>query len=92
MGQDIQKMIQTMTEQLPCIRKKYGLSQHEFGEKIGVSRQTVSSIERGEYTMPWDIFLAVTYFVKINEGVIKPENMTQADEFLLVTPKHYSAN
>ena len=81
------EMIDLMTQALPYFRKKHGISQYEFGERIGVSRQTVSSIERGEYKMPWNIFLAIIYFLKINEGAIKPENMTDVDRFLLLEKK-----
>ena len=34
---------------LDKIRKKKGLNQSELGEMVGVSRQTISLIERGDY-------------------------------------------
>ncbi|TKI95159.1 helix-turn-helix domain-containing protein, partial [Bacillus wiedmannii] len=30
-------------------RKKFGLSQEKLAEKLGVSRQTIISIEKGKY-------------------------------------------
>lgn len=78
------EMTKILAKALPHFRANLGISQQVMGEKIGVSRQTVSSIERGEYQMPWNIFLAIIYFLKINNGVIDPENMTDVDRFLLV--------
>ena len=39
-------LIAHMVDRLPALRKKYGISQTELGEKIGLSRQTISAIER----------------------------------------------
>lgn len=33
-----------------ALRSKKGLTQEEFAQKIGVSRQTVIAIEKGNYT------------------------------------------
>ncbi|UCZ53471.1 helix-turn-helix transcriptional regulator [Bacillus shivajii] len=38
-----------MKNKVSELRKKSGLSQDMFAEKLGVSRQTVSSIEKGKY-------------------------------------------
>jgi len=78
------KMVTLLTKTLPHFRANLRLSQKALGDKIGVSRQTISSIERGEYRMPWSIFLAITYFLKVNNGAISQENMTDADRFLLI--------
>ena len=36
--------------QLKVYRAKLGLNQAEMGKRIGVSRQTISLIERGDYS------------------------------------------
>ena len=82
--QNQKNMTDLLTKALPHFRNKLGISQQAFGEKIGVSRQTVSSIERGEYQMPWNIFLSIIYFLKVNNGAIPKESMTDVDIFLLV--------
>ena len=79
-----EKMMELLAKALPHFRNQLNLSQQEFGEKIGVTRQTVSSIERGEYQMTWSVFLAIIYFLKVNNGAIKPENMTDVDKFLQI--------
>ena len=82
---DAQKeMTDVLTKTLPHFREKLGISQQALGEKIGVSRQTVSSIERGEYQMGWNLFLSIIYFLKVNSGAIPKNNMTDVDRFLLV--------
>lgn len=53
------RMIKQLVEYLPVLRKKTGLSQDEFGELIGKSRQKVSDIERRTAPMGWDTYIAV---------------------------------
>ena len=43
-----------MKNRLEEIRKQRGLRQEELAEAMGVSRQTISSLENGRYS-PWDI-------------------------------------
>ena len=78
------EMAELLAKALPQFRARLGISQQALGDKIGVSRQTVSSIERGEYQMPWSMFLAIIYFLKVNNGAIRPSEMTDVDRALLV--------
>lgn len=39
-----------MKTKLPELRKKHKLSQEELALAVGVTRQTITSIERGKYT------------------------------------------
>lgn len=52
-------LIQHMVDRLPALRKKYGISQTELGEKIGLSRQTISAIERKTTPLTWTTMLAM---------------------------------
>ena len=42
---DKEKLIEVLTEELPVLRAKIGLSQDDLSDIIGISRQTYSSIE-----------------------------------------------
>ncbi|MBQ6660373.1 MAG: EAL domain-containing protein [Lachnospiraceae bacterium] len=55
------KMLTIFAKNLPFYRKSMKLSQEEFGETIGITRQTVSSIERGAYPLTWAIFLSCLF-------------------------------
>ena len=56
--------IQCMTRLLPELRITAGNSQEELANIIGVSRQTLSSIESGKRKLSWPTFLAlVLYFL-----------------------------
>jgi len=39
-----------MKTRLPELRKKHKLSQEELAQAVGVTRQTITSLERGKYT------------------------------------------
>ena len=51
-------IIEDFSANLKLIRHAMNLSQSDLGELIGVTRQTVSAIERGSYGMTWTAFLA----------------------------------
>lgn len=50
-------------------RKKYGLSQERLAEKLGVSRQTIISIEKGKYdpSLPLAFELARAFNTTLEE-------------------------
>jgi len=63
-------LIEHLIDRLPVLRKKYGLSQAELGKKIGLSRQTVSAIERKATPLTWTTFLAILFLFAANcDGV-----------------------
>lgn len=53
-----EKLIANMTDNLPILRKKLGLTQEEFATIIGVDRSTVAAIENYKHQMSWNLFLA----------------------------------
>ena len=77
------KMIKTFSIALPRLRKDLGVSQALLGKKIGISRQMVSLIERGEAAMSWSTFLSIALFFKVNYGRDK-KNLNDLDRFLMV--------
>lgn len=56
---DKEKLIEVLTEELPVLRAKIGLSQDDLSDIIGISRQTYSSIETKKRQMSWNVFLSV---------------------------------
>lgn len=60
---DHASMIESFVKELPSLRKAIGVSQTALGEKVGISRQSVSSIERNEVHMTWSIYVAAAAFL-----------------------------
>lgn len=58
-----------MKNKLVDFRKMHGLSQDRLAEKLGVSRQTIISIEKGKYSpsLPLAFQLARTFNTTIEE-------------------------
>ena len=61
-----QEMINQLVQKLPQIRKEMKISQTEFGKKVGLSKQTISSIERGSVNLSWNNYLAIMIFIMAN--------------------------
>ena len=64
------KLIKNMTENLPMLRKRLGLTQEEIADKIGVSRSTVIAIENNKREMTWNTFLSLMLFI-INGSILR---------------------
>lgn len=61
-------LIANMTENLPVLRKKLGMSQEELSYVLGVNRSTVAAIENHKRIMTWNLFLAlILVFIKNKE-------------------------
>lgn len=63
--------IENMTENLPALRAKLGLTQEETAEKIGVSRVTIAMIETRKREMTWNTFLSLVHLFSRNESTEK---------------------
>lgn len=61
-----QEMIRQLVQKLPQIRKEMKISQTQFGKRVGLSRQTISAIERGEVNLSWNNYLAIMIFIVAN--------------------------
>lgn len=60
-------LIKNMTENLPTLRKRLGISQEELSEKVGVSRSTIAGIENKKRSMSWNMFLSLLLVFIKNE-------------------------
>lgn len=78
-----EKLIHNMTENLPMLRTRLGLTQEELADKIGVSRSTVVSIENKKRDMTWNTFLSLVLLFIKNESTNKLLNVLEiyTDEF-----------
>lgn len=62
-----EELLLDFVSKLPEIRKRLGVSQSEMGNRIGLSRQSISSIERGIVPLSWNIFLAIMLVVFVSD-------------------------
>jgi len=63
-----EKLMEDLVKILPKIRRRLGISQTELGERVGLSRQTISSIERRKVQLTWNNYLALMMFVTANSS------------------------
>lgn len=62
-----ERLIDILTEELPVLRAKIGLSQDDLSGIIGISRQTYSSIETKRRRMSWNTYLSLILVFENNE-------------------------
>lgn len=55
-----------IVENMPLLRSKLNLNQEELANMLGTTRQTISSIERGEREIMWDTCLGLTFLFMSN--------------------------
>ena len=68
-------LIKNMTENLPTLRKRLGISQEELSEKVGVSRSTIAGIENKKRSMSWNMFLSLLLIFIKNEDTYRLLNV-----------------
>ena len=50
-----------MSEKLPILRTAMGVTQGEFAEILGITRQSYVAYEAGQRTVPWKQILSMQY-------------------------------
>lgn len=60
-----------LTNDLPVLRARLGLSQEELAECVGVSRQTYNAFENKTRKMSWSTCMALIAFFTSNEPTRK---------------------
>ena len=65
------QLIKALKNDLPVLRARIGLSQEAIADKIGISRQTYSSIKTGKREMGWTTFLALVAFFQNNDQTMQ---------------------
>ncbi|MEJ8737065.1 helix-turn-helix transcriptional regulator [Erysipelotrichaceae bacterium HCN-30851] len=70
-----------MENKVEELRKALGLNQDEFAKTIGVSRQTISSIETGKYNPSLELaFTIADFFNKSIEEIFIHERRNHNEE------------
>lgn len=64
-------LMNNMSSNLSLLRTKIGLSQNELADLVGLTRQTISSLETGQRKMTWSVFLALILIFFRNEPTKK---------------------
>ncbi len=65
-------MSEYISNNVHTLRTQKGFTQEEFAERIGVTRQTVISIEKGNYTPSVHLALKIASVFKVPvEGIFK---------------------
>lgn len=64
-------LMNIMASNLPILRSKLNISQENLAQLLGVTRQTISSIESGQRKMKWSMFLALVLIFFRNEPTKK---------------------
>lgn len=77
-------MISILVQRLPQIRKEMKISQTELGKKVGLSRQTISSVERGTVKLSWNNYLAIMMFIVANRNKCKTIYQDDSQELIEV--------
>ena len=68
---DKNTLIDNMTENLPVLRARLNMTQEDLGEKIGLSRGTIISIENSKRPMTWSTFMSLILLFSHNERTSK---------------------
>ncbi len=76
------ELIKRLTNELPVLRAKIGVSQDELSNIIGISRQTYSAIETGKRQMSWNTFLSLVLVFGCNE-----KTSTMIDGMQIISPE-----
>ena len=62
------ELMAKMTENLKVLRNKLNLTQDELANKVGISRQTLVSIENKRRDMSWNTFVALIAVFRAKSG------------------------
>ena len=64
-----------MENRLPELRRESGWTQADLAERVGVSRQTIISIEKGKYdpSLPLAFKIARVFDTRIEEIFVDPD-------------------
>lgn len=70
-------MIKGLPEKLKLLRSKYGLSQKQVADKLGISPSIVSGYETGERTPSTEILLSISYLYSCSVDYLLGKQSTE---------------
>lgn len=74
------KYVSNMVKYLKVLRMSAGLTQKQFGAKLGVSRQTISFIENEQHSLTWSLYLSmVCLFQQYDDSKVLLEHLKLFD-------------
>lgn len=76
------ELIEQLVQRLPQIRREMNISQTDLGEKVGLSRQTISAVERGGVSLSWNNYLAIMMFIVANRDKCKTVYQDDSNELI----------
>lgn len=65
-----EKLIDILTEELPALRARIGITQEALCNIIGISRPTYNAIESQKKRMSWNVYLSLLLFFTQNEKTV----------------------
>lgn len=63
--------MKNMTDNLPTLRCKLGVSQEKLAELVGTSRSTLSNVENHRHPMQWNLFISLLLIFTKNKETDK---------------------
>ena len=78
-------MIRDLPEKLKNLRLKYGYSQKQVAEKVGMSPSIVSGYETGERTPSTEILLSLSYLYNVSTDYLLGKQETIPNSTIDVT-------
>lgn len=70
------------------LRKEYGLTQEQLGEKIGVTNKTISRWETGVYLPPADALMSMSRLFSVSVNEILSGKRLSAEEYIIAAEEN----
>lgn len=63
-------IMNNLSENLPILRKKSGMTQDDLAKQLGVTRQTIVNIESRKTKLNWAMTISIVMFFMLNSSTI----------------------
>lgn len=63
-------IMNNLSENLPILRKKSGMTQDDLAKQLGVTRQTIVNIELKKTKLNWAMTISIIMFFMLNSSTI----------------------